>query len=329
MLSTKDLSLSYGSKVILDKANLTLLKQEKIALVGQNGEGKSTLLKLLAGHLEPDDGSIKLASKATIGFLEQEPKFNPNASIIDVVSSGLNKQEFEEQKYKIDRILSKLKIHHAQDTLVRILSGGEKRRVDLASILISEPDVYLLDEPTNHLDFESISYLENFLKSTHAPILFISHDKTFIDNTANKILELDKSKFYSHEPPYQNYLENKLVRQDISSKTQHRKEQLLKTELAWLKAGVKARTTKQNAHIGRVYDLQDSVEFGKSFNQNKQVDIKIAKSSRLQKTILELDGIGFGYDSENTLFSNLTLKFKQGDRIGLIGPNGSGKTYKN
>lgn len=322
MLSAQNISFSYGTRHLLQNLNFSLLTGERVALVGQNGEGKSTFMGILEGLIEPDEGSISMAPSFRIGMLTQEPRFTPGSLVADIVVDGCDNIE----PYQIDEVLNRLCIEKLRNEKIDSLSGGEKRRVDLARVLITKPDILFLDEPTNHLDFESIDYLATRLKRDTTPVLFVSHDRLFVDEVATKIVELHHGKLFTHEPPYANYLENRLVRVDIDKRTSNRKSQLLKTELAWLRAGVKARTTKQKAHIERVYDLKDEVGARKADIQQKQVSISTGEAKRLAKTILEMDYMGFGYLNQQKLFEGLSLKIKRGDRIGIVGPNGSGKT---
>ena len=322
MLSAQNISFSYGTRHLLKDISFSLLKGERVALVGQNGEGKSTFMSILEGLTEPDDGTVSVAPGIRVGMLRQEPRFEPGSIVADIVVAGGK----DVQDYQVDEVLSRLYITKFKDSKVDSLSGGEKRRVDLARVLITKPDILFLDEPTNHLDFESIDYLAAQLKRDATPLLFVSHDRLFVDEVATKIVELHHGKLFTHNPPYSNYLENRLVRVDIDKRTSNRKSQLLKTELAWLRAGVKARSTKQKAHIGRVYDLQDEVGVRKKDIQQKQVAISTGEAKRLAKTILEMDYMGFGYLNQQKLFEGLSLKIKAGDRIGIVGPNGSGKT---
>lgn len=353
MLSARNLSLSYSSKTLLECESFSLLKGEKVALVGYNGEGKSSIFRLIAGELVPDAGSVELPASVRLGYLAQEPYFDPKLSVVDSVKINLRTlleaiSDYEaaalrednhalatlsskiellggfDVDYRIDKALSKLGIK-AREQEIGTLSGGEQRRVDLARVLLSAPDLFLLDEPTNHLDIESIAYLAATLKRQQTPVLFISHDRFFIDEIATRILELDKGHLYSHLPPFSVYIANRLNREQTDERTHHRKEQLLKNELEWLKAGVKARTTKQQARIERTLDLKDEVATRKNLLKNKIMSIESAPDKRLAKSILECVDVGFAY-GENILFKDVNLTLSAGFRIGIIGPNGCGKT---
>ncbi|MBH1989203.1 MAG: ABC-F family ATP-binding cassette domain-containing protein [Myxococcaceae bacterium] len=315
MLSAREIVASYGEKRILDRASFTLLEGERVALVGQNGSGKSTFLHILAGFLEPDSGEVVRQKGLKIGYLSQTPKLQPSDTVWEALREG-----FSGEDYEIESVLSQLQIVDRQAT-VGTLSGGQKRRVDLARVLLEDPDVFLLDEPTNHLDFEAIAYLAARLKSAPKPVLFVSHDRAFINEVATRIFELDSGKFFLHGASYENFIENKLIRTDIEARTLQKKDRLLARELVWLRAGTPARTTKQSARISRATDLIDEVDREYRRTQEKTVQIESAEARRLAKTVLELRALAF-----EPLFRNLNLIVTEGQRFGILGPNGVGKT---
>lgn len=363
MLHARNLSLSFGTRRLLDELTFSLIPGERVALVGQNGMGKSTLLHILAGLEQPDSGSVE-CSGSRIGILRQTPELDINLSVLDTMKLGLshhieaikshqrlceelsnskNNSEREnlekkiskladtidylggfDPEFRMERVLSKLGVN-ARHQHVGTLSGGERRRVDLARVLLSTPDIFLLDEPTNHLDISAIAYLVEYFLKQKTPLLFISHDTAFIDDLATKILELDKGKLYNHEPPFTNYLENKLVRELIDERSLHRRERLIVGELAWLRAGTPARTTKQNARIDRAHELIDQVSRDSHEQRSKKLAITMASAKRLGNTILELDACGVAF-GERVLFKNFNLKVGAGQRFGIVGPNGAGKT---
>lgn len=356
MINANNMYFSFGEKVILDNVSLSLLKKERICLVGHNGAGKSSLLKILSSSHSLDAGVIEKVKNINIAYLSQTPKFNEELTVIEILQESLKEhlaaiKEYEnlcsdltdskkeekldnitffiEQKggfdteYLINNVMSRLGVAD-KNALIKNLSGGEKRRVDLARVLLLKPDVYLLDEPTNHLDIKAIEFLEDIFINSSSALLFISHDKAFIDKVATKIIELDKGKLYPHEASFAQYLENKLVRELIEERSIHKRERLMVNELAWLRAGTPARTTKQNARIDRAYDLIDQIY--KDNQNNKQKKIQLNKSNkRLGSTILELDKIGAKVN-DRILFKDFTLKACANHRYGIIGPNGVGKT---
>jgi ABC transport system ATP-binding/permease protein len=364
MLFAQNLSIKYGPKVILNSLSMSLLSGDRVALVGKNGAGKSTLLKILANQMSPDEGSVEMNSRLRVAYLAQEPQLSLKMSVLESVRLGMSalydlieqhrlacEQVFSchdagqeknlqarianlghqievlggfDIEHRVDEILSRLHIS-ARDQLVENLSGGERRRVDLARVMLSSSDVYLLDEPTNHLDKDSIRFLVDTFTARPVPVLFVSHDKSFIDNVATRILEIEDGQSYGHDIPYANYLENRLIRVDISSRTLHRKERMVMRELAWLRSGTPARTTKQNARISRAENLINDVQKNDELNRQRNLDVRLAKVNRLGKTILELKNVGFTMN-DRVLFEDVNLIVTAGDRYGIIGANGSGKT---
>lgn len=363
MIHAHHLYLSFGSRVILDDISVSVHAKDRVALVGQNGVGKSSLLKLLAGG-ECDGGSVEKAKGVQIGFLKQVPDLDGSLSVLETIRAAMAghlEAIFEHQRLceelsrvsdastsqklilKIDEIAQKIEQRGGFDTdylvdsvlhrlgikskeqIVGTLSGGEKRRVDLARILLQAPDVYLLDEPTNHLDIKAIQFLVETLTKSHAAVLFVSHDRAFVDEVATRVAELEKAKLYFHEPPFANYLENKLVRELTEQQNVHRRERLMANELAWLRAGTPARTTKQSARIERAYELIEQVAKDNEAQRLHQLKLENAKTQRLGNTILELDRVGMAI-GDRILFRNFSVKVASRQRYGIVGPNGVGKT---
>ncbi len=357
MLSARDLKLNFGDRLILNGVSLSLLPKKRVALVGHNGAGKSSLLSILAGDIEAD-GILERVSGSTLGFLRQQPQLDLEKTVLSVMKESLKPQlerikqheklceevasdvsklakldalaEQIEQHggfdidFLIEKVLTRLGVK-ARDQKISTLSGGEKRRVDLARILLLSPDIYLLDEPTNHLDIDAIKFLVETFKRSNSAVLFISHDSAFIDELATDIFELHQGSLYTHKPPFANYVENKLVRDLIDERTLHRRERLMVGELAWLRAGTPARTTKQNARIDRAYALMDQIASDEKLLHQKKLDIEAGSTTRLGNTILELENVGFAYGSR-LLFNNFSLKVCSKQRFGILGPNGAGKT---
>ncbi len=363
MLNARNLKLSFGSRVILDDVSISLLARERVALVGQNGVGKSTLLSILAGF-QPDDGRVEYPKELRIGYLKQVPDLDKDLTVTETVRLGMAEHlalikehqtlchelasmsdgpvreklikkidELTRQidlkggfdvDYWVERVLTRLGVR-AREQTINTLSGGERRRVDLARILLLSPDIFLLDEPTNHLDVSAIEFLVETFSNTKAGLIFISHDTRFVDELATKILELANAKIFSHDPPFANYLENKVLREAIDARSLHRRERLMVGELAWLRAGTPARTTKQNARIDRAYELMDSIERDFRTQNKKRLEIENATAKRLGNTIVELQEVGVAY-GDRVLFKNLNLKVVSGQRFGILGSNGAGKT---
>ena len=357
MLQARDLSLSFPQRPLFSGASLAVEKGDRIALVGDNGAGKSTLLSVLAGERAPDEGAVERVRGVRVGLLSQEPKLDPQASVVEVARSGLGDlfplideharlcahadvpgaaeriAELGEQiearggfdvAHRVETVLSRLGVPLREEP-VQALSGGGRRRLDLARLLLSDPDVLLLDEPTNHLDVAGIKFLAERLRAHRGAVLFVSHDRAFIDEVATKIAELDGGKLYPHPVPYADFLENRLTRQDIAERTHQKKERLMARELAWLRAGTPARTTKQTARIERAEQLIDDVKREVHELREKRIELLKTREQRLGKTILEMDEVAVERGGR-TLFSGLTLKLVEGERWGVVGPNGTGKT---
>lgn len=361
MFSAKNISIRYGSNILINNISFSLLTGDKVALVGQNGCGKSSLLNLIYTG-KSDDGNIESNKNLKIGLLSQTPNLNEEHSVIEAVKHSMkevmedialhqklcenladnHEKNQDKLSQQIEEIASRIELkggfnveHRLLEVLHRLgikareqkiatLSGGEKRRVDLACLLLSMPDLYLLDEPTNHLDMEAINYLTEIFLKLKQPVLFVSHDTAFIDAIATNIFELCSGKLYTHKPLFSNYLEHKLIRETVEKSTLHKKERLLAQEIAWLRAGTKARTTKQNARKERAHQLIDEVL--KNNEEQKQKELKLNNESlRLGKTILELEKISF-YFEEKILFKDFSLKALSNERYGIIGRNGAGKS---
>lgn len=364
MLVAQNLTLSFGGRELFKSLSLSVMDGERIALVGENGVGKSTLLKVLAKEIEPDGGRVDVSTNQTIGHLKQSPELDPESTVYEAVKAGVlplieriakhqalcealsidadpnTHRKLETQLanltheieelggFDVDsRVIHAITRYHAPEgtRLVKSLSGGEKRRVDLARLMLSNPDIYLLDEPTNHLDLETIQFLGERLRTSNKSVVFISHDRAFIDQVATRIIELDKGTFYSHLPPYSAFIENKVTRTDIQARTAHRKERMMARELVWLRASAPARTTKAEARIQSANQLMTDVQNEMQLIKERRAKIESAKTRRLAKTIIELKDVGFAY-GERTLFEHLNLILVAGDCYGIVGPNGSGKT---
>lgn len=326
MLFINHVNLNLGKRKLLDDLSFSLLESDRVALVGQNGVGKSTFLKVLLGEVQPDLGKVEYKAGLRLGVLRQEPSFDDTLTVWQLMQQAAKPHEEEayQSDYRIEKVLSRLGVKARHEKL-NSLSGGERRRADLARLLLEEPDIYLLDEPTNHLDTAAITFLAEELKSTAKPVLFVSHDRYFIDMVATKIAELEGGKLYAHPPSYQTFLENKLVRSDIQVRSTHRKERLMAREIAWLRAGTPARTTKQKARIERAEELIDQVKVDVDLQRERIMRLEKAKAKRLAKTILELQDVGYQV-GERWLFRHLNLIVVEGECFGIVGHNGAGKT---
>ena len=351
LLSADQISKAFSEKWLFNQISFGLESGQKLALVGSNGTGKSTLLKVLNGNIIPDHGHVALHSGCSIGYLSQEPDLDPNSTIEDSIFNhdnpmfkvvkayelALNNEHVTDDEMsrlleqmdhynawdfekKAQQILGKLGIHDLK-TVTKQLSGGQKKRVALAQLLLQNPDILLLDEPTNHLDLEAIEWLENHLKSHNISLIMVTHDRYFLDAVATQIIELDRAKVYIHQGNYAFYLEKKQSRASIEASEMAKAKQLLSKELEWMRRMPKARGTKSKSRIQAYHQLEDKVNA--EFNA-QQIDLSV-KSARLGNKIIELDHIFKSY-GDQTLIKDFNYLFKKHDRIGIIGKNGVGKS---
>ena len=355
ILTVENLSKSYGEKILFENINFTIDNGDKIGLVGVNGTGKSTFIKTIAGLVTPDYGSMIKARGLQIECLLQDAELEPDNTVLMEVFKGnqpimkvlaqyeqaLKVSETENNKLlqdevlklsqEIDRldgwkiesdakiVLTKLGITDFSQK-IKNLSGGQKKRVALAASLINICDLLILDEPTNHLDSETIIWLEEYLAKYKGALLMVTHDRYFLDNVATKILELDKGSSYIYQGNYSQFLEGKLQREDIAMASERKRQNLYRTELAWIKRGAKARTTKQKARIDRFEELKQQ-KF--SVNTDK-IEIGMG-TSRLGKMIIEIENLTFNYQDKK-IIENFSYNLLRNDRIGIIGNNGLGKS---
>ena len=321
LLTAENISKSFNSdKILFDNISLGINEGDKIGLIGINGTGKSTLLKILAGEEEADSGKLTKGNAVRIAYLPQNPEFDDNESVISEVIKGKKaKNEFWDMEGEARSLLAKFEIDDAE-AKVGTLSGGQKKRAALVRTLLDDAEILILDEPTNHLDTAMSEWLEDYLKKMKQALFIITHDRYFLDQVTNRIVELTHGKLYSYVGGYMKYLELKAEREEMEIATERKNETLYKKDLAWMMRGARARSTKQKAHIGRFEELK---------NRDKIiVDKEIAVdsvSSRLGKQIIEIDNISKSYGNK-VLFTDFTYMFRRIDRIGIIGKNGSGKS---
>ena len=316
ILTLENVSLSFGDRKIIENANFGVHAGDKIGILGINGSGKSTLLRLISGILRPDTGLITPRKDLVIAYLEQDPIIDFDKTVLEHVLPANPAKQKDPHHYK--SILTRLGIT-TFDKKMGLLSGGQKRKVDIAKALALEADLLILDEPTNHLDLDSIEWLQELLISQNTALIFVSHDRYFLDAVCSRILEIERTQIYFYEGNYSAYVKASILRQvDLKRKETRRQAQLSK-ELAWLQRGARARATKPKDHVQRVKEL-----LSKSYlMQNQELDISF-HTDRLGRTILELHNLAKSYDSP--LFHGLDHNFQALERIGIIGPNGCGKT---
>jgi ABC transport system ATP-binding/permease protein len=356
LLTLQSVRKDFGIKEILRDASFSLEEGDKVGLIGTNGSGKSTLLKMIAG-LEPiDSGELWVNAGAKIVYLPQQPDLDNDRTVLEQVFADAGEQMALVRQYEalshqlaqgreVDRLMAQLsslsqrmdatgaweletnaKVILSQlgiedfDATVGSLSGGYRKRIALATALLSQPDVLLMDEPTNHLDALSVEWLQSYLQRYRGALLLITHDRYFLDRVTNRILEIDRGELYSYSGNYAYYLEKKAAAEDANLSSQRKHAGVLRRELEWLKRGPKARSTKQKARIDRIRDMQ-----GQEFRQAQgKVEISTA-GRRIGKKVIELTNIRKAY-GDRTLIQEFTYLFNPDDRIGIIGPNGVGKS---
>ncbi len=320
LLTIEYMSKSYTERMLFDNISLGINEGDKIGVIGINGTGKSTLLKIIAGLEEPDQGTITKGKKVRIAYLAQTPVFDDSLSILqNVVQNQKAEEEYRNLEGEANAMLIKLGI---ADTSITpgYLSGGQKKRVALVRTLLTPAEILVLDEPTNHLDHEMAEWLEEYLRKYQGAFVMITHDRYFLDKVTNKIIEIDKGSIYSYIGNYSKFLELKAEREDVLLATERKAKSLFRVELEWMQRGARARSTKQKAHIQRFEELRDR----KGIEADAKVEIS-SLSSRLGRKTIELSGISKAFDDKK-LISEFTYILLPGDRIGIIGPNGCGKS---
>ncbi len=320
LVTIEHLTKSYTERLLFDDTSFSIQEGEKIGVIGINGTGKSTLLKIIAGEEEPDSGSVVRGRNLNIRYLPQNPEFDPQETVLEAALRGNESQgavwDIESQA---KTILNRLGMKD-YDARMGTLSGGQKKRTALASVLLSTAELLILDEPTNHLDSEMADWLEEYLKKFKGALVMITHDRYFLDSVANRIVELDKGKLYSYETNYEGFLKRKAERLDMEAASERKRQSILRTEIEWMQRGARARSTKQKAHIQRYEALRDQ----KGPETDKNVEME-SISSRLGRTTVEVDHVSKAY-GDKILIKDFTYIFLKNDRIGIIGPNGAGKS---
>ncbi len=320
LITIEHLTKSYTERLLFDDADFAVNEGEKIGIIGINGTGKSTLLKIAAGLEEPDGGAVVRGRNLDIRYLPQNPVFTAGDTILEsIVRDNEGHDHPWDLESQAKTMLTKVGIFDF-DARVETLSGGQRKRVALVSVLMSDTDLLILDEPTNHLDSQMAQWLEDYLKKFRGAIVMITHDRYFLDSVANRIVELDKGKLYSYQSGYEGYLKLKAERLDMEAASERKRQSILKVELAWMQRGARARSTKQKAHIQRYEALRDQ----KGPQADREVELE-SVSSRLGRTTVEAEGLCKAYGSK-VLIQDFNYIFLKNDRVGIIGPNGSGKS---
>jgi ATP-binding cassette subfamily F protein uup len=355
-ISTENLKKTYGARILFEDLSFGISKGDKTALIAENGTGKTTLLQILAGEETPDSGKVMIQNGVDIGYLEQEPELDQEKSIREFIAASDNKmvrliqnykdavarqaenyneetqQDFEQAsaamdaagawdyEQRMEKILGKLNIHDLDQSIAK-LSGGQQKRVALAFVLLNDPDLLILDEPTNHLDLEMIEWLEEYLQTSAMTLLMVTHDRYFLNRICDHIIELDDNKIYHHKGNYQYFLEKRAERREIERKKAHKAKQLYKKELEWMRRSPKARTTKSKSRIDDFEDVKEAADTGRDDPELRlQMDMQ-----RMGGQIVEMINVSKSYDDLQILDS-FYYDFEKGERIGVIGPNGVGKS---
>ena len=320
LVTIEHLSKSYTERLLFDDTSFSINEGEKVGLIGINGTGKSTLLKIVAGLEEADGGTVVRGRNLDIRYLSQNPEFDPEDSVLQAV---LKDNEGHEHVWDIESqaktMLNRLGITD-HEALMGTLSGGQKKRVALASVLLSTAELLILDEPTNHLDSAMADWLEEYLKKFKGALLMITHDRYFLDSVTNRIVELDKGKLYSYQTNYQGFIKLKAERLEMAAASERKRQSILRVELEWMQRGARARSTKQKAHIQRYEALRDQ----KAPEIDGKVEMESA-ATRLGRTTVEIENLCKSY-GDKILIRDFTYIFLKNDRIGIIGPNGAGKS---
>ncbi|MFI2858526.1 ABC-F family ATP-binding cassette domain-containing protein [Paenibacillus sp. JSM ZJ436] len=356
IMTVEQLTKSYGDKILFQDASFGMDAQDKIGIIGVNGTGKSTFLRVIAGLEPPDSGKISIGNRVHIQYLAQNPAFDPHHTVLQHIFSGelpemkvvrdytsllellelqpgntelqeqllkLNQRMDELQAWQLESdakaVLSRLGIT-SYDAPMESLSGGQRKRVALAAVLIQPSDLLILDEPTNHIDNESVAWLEQYLQKRRGALLMITHDRYFLDRVANVMLELDHGRLFRYEANYSRFLELKADREEREAAAEQKRKNLFRNELAWIRRGAKARTTKQKARIERFEALKEQ----EPVSSTNEMDVSVA-STRLGRKILELHHLHQKAGSK-PLITDMSYIAVPEDRIGIVGPNGSGKS---
>jgi len=348
-LSAENIAKSFGDRWLFRNISFGISKGDKVALIGTNGTGKTTFLNILTGKIPADEGEVSIRKDIRVGYLDQSPAFDESLPVLEVIFSSnnpvaqvvkryehaiendlhdelaaamedmdkLNAWDFE---YRTKEVLGRLGIHHT-DNAYGTLSGGQRKRVALAKVLLEDPDLLILDEPTNHLDLDTVEWLEEYLNTSNTTLLVVTHDRYFLDTVCNQMLELDHGSAYTYKGNYSYFLEKKAEREELEAATIDKARNLMRKELDWIRRQPKARGTKAKYRIDAFEDLKEKAS-QKKFDVQMELNVR---TSRLGSKIIELENISKGF-GERQLIKNFEYTFRRGDRIGVVGKNGMGKS---
>lgn len=320
ILTLENVTKVFTERKVLDETSFYMQEGEKIGVIGKNGTGKTSLLKMIAGIVEVDEGKVIRQKGQVMRYLPQIPEFDSQKTVLESVLYDNREQvELWNKESDAKAMLNTLGITDFSQK-VGELSGGQRKRIALAAALLAPADVLLLDEPTNHLDQEMADWLEDYLKNSKKALVMVTHDRYFLDSVCNRIVELDNGKLYSYEENYSGYLQRKAERMESERASERKRQAILRTELAWVMRGARARTTKQKSRLQRYEELKNKK--APNVEQNVMLD---SIETRLGRTTIELDSLSKAYDNK-ILLSGFTYTFLKNDRIGFVGKNGAGKT---
>ncbi|MBR3785444.1 MAG: ABC-F family ATP-binding cassette domain-containing protein [Firmicutes bacterium] len=319
LLTAENIKKSYTEKPLITNVNLSIDSGDKIGLIGVNGTGKSTLLKIIAGAMEAEGGTITKSRDLHMAYLPQNPKYDPEKTIEEQTEEYLRELGGNIQQYECNTMLTKLGIFDFYQKMGE-LSGGQRKRVAMAAVLASDSNLLILDEPTNHLDSDMIGWLENYLINFKGAVLMITHDRYFLDRIVNRIVEIENGKLYNYDGNYDYYLDTKAARMEMTLATERKRQAIYRKELAWIRRGAQARTTKAKGRIQRFHQLEES----KLVIDDTKLELTTA-SSRLGRKIIEMEGLSKSYGGQ-TFIRDFSYILLRDDRVGIIGENGCGKS---
>lgn len=348
-LSAENIAKSFGDQWLFKNINFGISRGDKVALIGTNGTGKTTFLNILTGLIPPDQGEVSLRKDIRVGYLDQSPTFDESLPVIEVIFSSTNPvaqvvKRYEHAietdnhdelasimedmdsynawdfEYRTKEVLGRLGIHDTE-ALYGTLSGGQRKRVAMAKVLLEDPDLLILDEPTNHLDLDTVEWLENYLNTSNTTILVVTHDRYFLDTVCNQVLELDHGSAYTYKGNYSYFLEKKAEREEVEAAGIDKARNLMRKELDWIRRQPKARGTKAKYRVDAFEELKEKAS-QKKFDTQLELNVR---TSRLGSKIIELENVSKGFGDRN-LIQNFEYTFRKGDRIGIVGQNGMGKS---
>lgn len=319
ILTVENVTKSYTERKMLQEASFYLQEGEKVGVIGVNGTGKTTLLKIMAGLEEPDEGKVILANNRVIHYLPQNPQFDPEDTVLESVEKMAAHHATASEQIEAKAMMMRLGITNFEQKTGE-LSGGQRKRLALVAVLLTTCDILILDEPTNHLDSEMAAWLEDKLRTFRGALVMVTHDRYFLDCVTNRIIEIDKGKIYSYQENYSGFLARKAEREDSQRASERKRQSILRKEIAWMQRGARARSTKQKAHIQRYENLKNQ----KGIEIDEKIELS-SISSRMGRTTIELEHISKSY-GDKCLIEDFNYIFLKQDRIGFVGKNGCGKT---